>query len=317
MKLSHPVHHFNTTNHGSDILYIYPMSAKKSIPIYSIDRFKKKSGHPEQYEIEIFDRNRDFKVTYPHRHDFYEILFITQGNGKHTIDFHEYKIQPNTIFFLSPGQIHELKLSEDIKGYIFLFTSEFYLLNKQDRNHLLELPFFYSISSRNPPLHLEKSADSELLISLFKQACHENDRNLADSPELIRSILDIILIICKRLYPVQAEGSKRKGHLLVKKFKQLIEEKYQENISVKEYAAFLAVTANHLSETVKSITGRKSTDLINDKMILEIKRMLMHTELGVSEIAYQLNFSDQSYFSKYFKNVTGMSPIEFRNKSLK
>jgi AraC family transcriptional regulator, transcriptional activator of pobA len=293
------------------------LSTKKSIPIYSIDRFKKKSGHPEQYEIEVFDKNRDFKVTYPHRHDFYEVLFITQGNGKHTIDFHEYKIRPNTIFFLSPGQIHELELSEDIKGYIFLFTSEFYLLNKQDKNHLLELPFFYSISNENPPLYLEKSGDYDLLVDLFKQACDENNKNLDDSPELINSILDIILIICKRLYPKKTEEKKRKGYLLVKKFKQLIEEKYHENISVKEYAALLSVTANHLSETVKSITGKTSTDLINTKMILEIKRMLTHTELTVSEISYRMNFTDQSYFSKYFKNVTGVSPNEFRNRKLK
>ncbi|MFL5728134.1 MAG: helix-turn-helix domain-containing protein [Cytophagaceae bacterium] len=292
------------------------MPSKKSIPIYSIDRFKKKSGHPDQYEIEVFDKNRDFKVTYPHRHDFYEILFITQGHGDHTIDFHEYKVRPNTVFFLSPGQIHDLRLSEDIRGYIFLFTSEFYLLNKQDKNHLLELPFFYSISRENPPLHLEKAGDYELLTDLFRQACQENDRNLDDSPELIRSLLDIILIICKRLYPHQEKESKKKGHLLVKKFKQLIEEKYAENSSVKDYASLLSVTPNHLSETVKSITGRTSTDLINDKMILEIKRMLMHTELGISEIAYQLNFSDQSYFSKYFKNITGMSPNEFRNQAL-
>jgi AraC family transcriptional regulator, transcriptional activator of pobA len=293
------------------------MSTKKSIPIYSIDRFKKKSGHPEQYEIEVFDKNRDFKVTYPHRHDFYEILFITRGHGNHIIDFHDYKIKPNTIFFLSPGQIHELELSEDIKGYIFLFTSEFYLLNKQDKNHLLELPFFYSISSENPPLYLEKSGDYDLLLDLFRQACDENNKNLDDSPELISSILDIILIICKRLYPRQTEEKKKKGHLLVKKFKQLIEEKYKENIPVKEYAALLSVTASHLSETVKSITGKTSTDLINNKMILEIKRMLMHSDLGISEIAFQLNFSDQSYFSKYFKNITGMTPNEFRAKDIK
>jgi AraC family transcriptional regulator, transcriptional activator of pobA len=70
-------------------------------------------------------------------------------------------------------------------------------------------------------------------------------------------------------------------------------------------------------ETVKSLTGRTSSDLINDRMILEIKRMLVHSELTVSEIAYQLHFADQSYFSKYFKKLTQLSPLEFRAKAQK
>jgi AraC-like DNA-binding protein/mannose-6-phosphate isomerase-like protein (cupin superfamily) len=289
---------------------------KKSIPLYSIDRFQKKPGQSKQYEIEIFDKNRDFKVTYPHRHDFYEILFITQGTGIHTIDFDEHKVKPDSIFFLSPGQIHSLQLSLDIKGYIFLFTSEFYLLNKQDKNQLLELPFFYNISGSTNPLYL-KSEEALRLGGYFKQACEENKINLPDSSELIRSLLDIILISCKRLYPIQQDEKLKKGNLLVKRFKQLVEEKYQQNISVKEYAELLSVSANHLSEIVKNLTGRTPTDLINDKMTLEIKRLLLHTELTVSEIAFHLNFVDPSYFSRYFRKQTGMAPGEFRTKSIK
>lgn len=286
---------------------------KKSIPLYSIDRFQKKADHQKHYEIEVFDKNRDFQVTYPHRHDFYEILLLTQGSGKHTIDFEQHEVQPYSVFFLSPGQIHSLELSQDIKGYIFLFTSEFYLLNKQDKNKLLELPFFYNISNRSYPLYLNEQ-DAELLTDLFRQACMENTKDLPDSQDLIRSFLDIILILCKRLYPEKQDEKMKKGNLLVKKFKQLIEEKYYENKSVKEYAELLSVTANHLSETVKNLTGRTPTDLINDKLILEIKRMLMHTDLTVSEIAFHLNFTDQSYFSRYFRKNTGVTPNEFRKQ---
>jgi len=271
---------------------------KKSIPVYSIDKFRR-SGHGKQYEIEVFDKNRDFKVTYPHRHDFYEILFLTQGNGTHTIDANEYVIKQNCVFFLSPGQIHSLQLSDDIKGYIFLFTSEFYLLNKLDKNHLLELPFFYSLSNETPPLYLVDNKDINLITNLFAQACDENNQNLEESDDMIRSLLDI------------------KGRLMVKRFKQLIEENYHKNLSIKEYASLLAVTPNHLSETVKELTGRTSSKLISDKLILEIKRMLLHTDLTVSEIAYQLNFADQSYFTKYFKTHTGILPNDFRKESIK
>ncbi|MDR6560496.1 MULTISPECIES: AraC family transcriptional regulator [unclassified Arcicella] len=285
------------------------------IPVYSIDRFNSKSEKTIQFQIEPFDINRNFKVTYPHRHDdFYEILFLTQGQGIHTIDFQNYTIKPNTIFFLSPGQIHELDLSEDVKGYIFLFTSSFYHFNKTDPYKLFELPFFYNLNQETPPIYLENQAEKQVLTELFKNAIYENQQNLTDSEEAIRALLDLILIQCKRIYPLSNYDDKTsKGKIMVKRFKQLIEEKCQENLSVKDYAHLLAITPNYLSETVKSVTGRTSTDLINDRMIMEIKRFLTHTDLGISEIAYQLNFSDQSYFSKYFKKLTNLSPLEFRN----
>ncbi len=285
------------------------------IPVYSIDRFNSKSEKTIQFQIEPFDINRNFKVTYPHRHDdFYEILFLTQGQGIHTIDFQNYTIKPNTIFFLSPGQIHELDLSEDVKGYIFFFTSSFYHFNKTDPYKLFELPFFYNLNQETPPIYLENQTEKQVLTELFKNAIYENQQNLTDSEEAIRALLDLILIQCKRIYPLSNYDDKTsKGKIMVKRFKQLIEEKCQENLSVKDYAHLLAITPNYLSETVKSVTGRTSTDLINDRMIMEIKRFLTHTDLGISEIAYQLNFSDQSYFSKYFKKLTNLSPLEFRN----
>ncbi|HEY8400367.1 MAG TPA: AraC family transcriptional regulator [Cytophagaceae bacterium] len=294
---------------------------KTSIPVYSIDRFR--TGHSQQYQLQIFDRNRNFKevhshVQYPHRHDFYEILFLTKGRGTHTIDIIDYEIKPNMIFFLSPGQIHDLVLSDDMYGYLFLFTSEFYLLNKPDKNQLLELPFFYTLTAGSPPLYLKKEEDVKELTELFQQAIRESEQNYPDSPDLIRALLDIILIKCKRLHPAGAEDKQNsKGRLLVKRFKQLIEEKYHENLSVKDYAEILAVTPNHLSETVKALTGKTSTDLINEKMILEIKRLLLHSDMTVSEIAYHLNFADQSYFSRYFRKQTGISPGEFRAQSIK
>lgn len=291
---------------------------KESIPLYGIDRFKKKVDHRNQYQIEVFVKNRNFNVVYPHRHDFYEILLITNGSGTHTIDFQTFEIKPPCVFFLSPGQIHSLDLSDDIDGFVFLFTSEFYLLDKQDKNKLLELPFFYSLNNENPPLHIPQGDNHQLLMDLFKRACNEYQESTPDSEEMTRSLLDIILVICKRLYPLHVpEEKKRTGRLLVKRFKQLIEENYQDGGSVKDYAALLAVTPNHLNETVKHLTGRTATDLIRDKVLLEVKRLLLHTELSVSEIAMKLNFVDQSYFSKYFKKHLHMSPIDFRRESIK
>lgn len=284
----------------------------KSVPLYGIEIFSRKEGK-RQYEVEVFDSNRHFEVHYPHRHDFFEILFLTNGSGTHTIDFKDYIIKPNSIFFLSPGQIHSISLSKDIYGYIFLFSPEFFLINKTDKNKIFEFPFFYNTSDENPPLELQKEKDIEFLKHLFIKGCDENLINTAESEEVAHSILDLILVYCKNLYPQPSTNAgMKKGRLMVKKFKQLIEERYKENFSVKEYAELLSVTPSHLNETVKNVMGRTASDLIEEKMIIEIKKLLLHTDLTATEVAYALNFSDQSYFSKFFKKQVGMTPGDFR-----
>ena len=284
----------------------------KSVPLYGIEIFSKKKGK-RQYEVEVFDSNRHFEVHYPHRHDFFEILFLTKGSGTHTIDFKDYKITPNSIFFLSPGQIHSITLSKDVYGYIFLFSPEFFLFNKSDKNKIFEFPFFYTTSDDNPPLELKDEKEIRFLAELFSKGCDESQSSTDDSASLVASLLDLILACCKKLYPQNSLNTgMKKGRLMVKKFKQLIEEQYKENLSVKDFAELLSITPSHLNETVKGIMGKTASDLIDEKMIIEIKKLLLHTDLTVSEIAFTLNFSDQSYFSKFFKKHTRLSPGEFR-----
>jgi AraC family transcriptional regulator, transcriptional activator of pobA len=110
---------------------------------------------------------------------------------------------------------------------------------------------------------------------------------------------------------------KGKGHLLVKRFYQLLEEKLLQNLTVNEYAGMLAVTPNHLTQTLKHLTGKTSLGIIKSKQLLEIKRLLVHTNMGVSEISNEMNFADQSYFSKFFKRETGVLPLAYRNEQMK
>lgn len=290
--------------------------SKTNIPVYSIDKFKRKPSPFSQFQIEVFDADRHFEVQYPHRHDFFEILFLTKGSGIHIIDFKEYEISANSIFFLSPGQIHSIEFSKDIEGYIFLFTPEFYLLNKQNKNKLLEFPFFYHLEENQPPIYLKEQSDIDFFTDLFKKGSIEISLEHDETPEIVSALLDLVLLTSKRLYPSQEKViSQKKGHLLVKKFKQLIEENYHSNFSVADYAELLHITPNHLTETVKSVTGRTSTDFINDKSILEIKRLLLFSDLSATEVALQLNFNDQSYFTKYFKKHTGLTPKQFRTQT--
>jgi AraC-like DNA-binding protein len=283
-----------------------------NIPIYSLDRFSSADAPHKGFQVEVFDANRHFRVEYPHRHDFYEVLYLSRGSGYHIIDSNRYKIEPPCIFFMTPGQTHKLELSHDIDGYIFLFAPEFYLLNQSNKNKLLGFPFFHSVTRQNPPLVLSQTDDDLFLKSLFIRGCSEVKSN-SNSEEIIRSLLDLILLTCNKLYPDEYSMlPNNKGHFLVKKFMLLIEENYQNNLKVNDYADKLAITANHLTQIVKQITGKTTIEILQEKNILEVKRLLLYTNLTVTEIATQMNFIDQSYFTKYFKKCTGLTPLEFR-----
>jgi AraC-like DNA-binding protein/quercetin dioxygenase-like cupin family protein len=289
------------------------LSNSKHIPVYSLGEFASSKQRSSMYQVEVFDAKRHFEVSYPHKHDFYEVLFLTQGSGYHIIDSNKYEIKPPCVFFLSPGQAHKLELSHDIDGYIFLFTAEFYLLSKVNKNKLLELPFFFSVEQNNPPLLLEHPADTQFLQSLFVRGCNEVNPMDEVSEDSIRAILDLILHTCKKLYPKDTISIQQtRGHLLVKNLLRLVEENYQRNLSINEYAGMLSITPNHLTQLVKQVTGNTSAKLIQNKVIIETKRLLIHTEMTVTEIADFMNFTDQSYFTKFFKKACGVTPLQYR-----
>lgn len=293
------------------------MSNKTNIPVYSLQSFSVPERISQQYQVEIFDANRHFQVEYPHRHDFFEVLYLQKGSGFHVIDNNRYFINPPCVFFMSPGQAHKLDLSHDIEGFIFIFTPEFYLLNYNNQNRLIEFPFFYTVQQNNPPLELNSVDDIAFLEQLFTRGIAEADKKKNASIDLLRSLLDLILTFCADIYPkneiVMQAG---KGHLLVKRFYQLVEQNIQKNYTVNQYADMLAVTANHLTQTIRQLTGKTSSEIIKSKQILEIKRFLVHSSLGVSEIANLMGFADQSYFTKFFKRETGLTPLVYKAERL-
>lgn len=288
---------------------------KAPLPIYGLPAFSVPERKGQLFQVEVFDANRHFQVEYPHRHDFFEVLFLSQGSGFHVIDSNRYEIKPPCIFFMSKGQAHKLELSSDINGYIFIFAPEFYLYDQSNQNRLLEFPFFFTIQQTNPPLLLQHDEDVKFIETLFVRAIEEVAKT-PFSTSVLRSILDLILVSCESMYEKENQIAERgKGHLLVKQFYQLVENQYHQNLTVAQYADMLSVTSAHLTQTVKEITGKTSSAIICSKQILEMKRLLVHTNMSVTEISAYMGFADQSYFTKFFKRETGQTPLAFRTEA--
>jgi len=254
----------------------------------------------------------------PHRHNFYTIIWSFTATGKHIIDFKEYPITPNHIFFVSPEQVHQVITNPNATGYLILFTPEFLDKNSIRNDFISNLKLFQS-SDETPPLPLTGGMVSTLKVFADQMLAAFNSKNDM-SFEIIGAYLKLFLIECNghcSLSPGTNTQSIEVGKTLVKNFKTIVEQNYMKQHQVKYYAEALYVTPNYLNEVITSALNISAKDYIQNRIILEAKRMIIFTTKSGKEIGFNLGFDDPSHFSKFFKSNAGQSINEFKERNLK
>ncbi len=285
---------------------------KDLFPFYTIGDFLNEPSNRTEFEIMAFDNMEEPNVDDIHKHTFYEILWTEKGMSKQTIDYKEYQVLPNSLFFISPNQVHQFEEWKPLTGGTILFTADFFLLNHNNKDKLFELSFLDNFYA-NPCIQLGKRnfADIKQTISLISIEQKRKDK----SQTITQSLLHILLAQIQRCIDTEAEKPISKKYLVVyKQFKNLLDNHFQENNTPSFFAEHLNITAHHLNLITKNVTGKTASEVIRARSILEAKRLLTFTELIVSEIATQLNYFDSSYFSKLFKAETGQTPMVFKNQ---
>lgn len=288
------------------------MHSIEELPNFEVSEFGRNEA-AFVFDLAKLDERSDIPRPFLHRHSYYHMLWMTNARGQHTLDFETFEIKPNSVFFISPGQVHAWSSSVKPTGYVINFSAEFFLQMYPRMDELAEFPFFH-IANADPVLYLSARTNAELFPLLEEMEKEFNE----DRPwryDIVRSFLLILLTRLRRLHrPRDADTALPKSYSLTKRFKLLIEQRYLEFGSVQDYAALLLVTDRRLNEAVKSTTGKTATQLIHDRILLEAKRLLTQSELGISEIAYRLNFEDPAYFSRFFKKHALLTPGEFKKK---
>ncbi len=279
---------------------------------YNIGHFINQPTNTTDFEIMRFDEIDEPDVDDIHKHTFYEILWTEKGKSKQTIDYKEYEVLPNSLFFISPNQVHQFEEWKPLTGGTLLFTEDFFLLNHDSKNRLFELTFLDNFYA-NPCINFNKKdfADIKQTIDLISTEEKRKDK----SPAITQSLLHILLAQVQRCVDTQMEKPISKKYLIIyKQFKNSLDAHFSENKTAHFYAEKLFITQHHLNLIAKIVTGKTATEVIRARSILEAKRLLTFTDHSVSEITTRLNYFDSSYFAKLFKAETGMSPIEFKNK---
>lgn len=243
-----------------------------------------------------------------HRHDFFFILAVDQGKGRHEIDFTAYDVHDHSLFVLRPGQVHELTLSAGATGFLAEFDAAFYY--PQDK---LAQQRLIKASAKNVCV-VEAGRFNKmfrLLTGIFQEASQKEEGYI----EVIKANLDILFIEFTRQTTSPGAGMKPVSSYSQERFEEFMQ-KVSSSVNthkqVSQYADLLNLTAYQLNAITKKVVGKTVSEIINEQIILEAKRYLLATPNQVKEIADHLGYEDISYFIRFFKKQTGHSPEAFR-----
>lgn len=252
------------------------------------------------------------KLHFPHRHDFYHIILFTQGSGSHTIDFENFEVQPYHAYFMAPGQVHGWAFKGEVDGYVINFSAGFFksfLLNSQYLHHFA----FLSGNVQHSVTDIGEQYRPAVIELLNKAVAEAQNTGKFRLDKLRILLLEFFFLMAQiKGETGDAKGTDNHHQAVIRNFEQLVNQHYLQLRLPKQYAEMLCVTPGYLNSVCKEFLDLSAGNLIRNRVVLEAKRMLINLQLTVTEIAYALNFNDNSYFCKFFKNQTGLSPETFR-----
>ncbi|MEO6177001.1 MAG: AraC family transcriptional regulator [Flavobacterium circumlabens] len=282
---------------------------------------KNKNQHIEQFPLTpnakagVFIRNmkgnnsEEHDISKPHRDNHCQLMLATEGSFKLNIDFKNVEFNAPALICVFPEQVHYIIEVDSPKGWIINFDPS--LVDKE----LLQL----MENKMNAPLPLEPTANlfhqATTLMALIEKLQSENTNKFVHkaSHSLLNGLLNLIIGEIMTGSSSQNQKTSR-GIILKDTFGQLLKQHFKTWKQPAQYAAALAISAAHLNDTVKALTGNPISIHIQETSILEAKRLLYFTDNSVKEIAHEVGYDEPVYFGKLFKKLTNMTPLEFRKQ---
>ncbi|MEL6252706.1 MAG: helix-turn-helix domain-containing protein [Bacteroidota bacterium] len=278
----------------------------KNVDFYRPDG-KKLNIEIIKYEPDDLSRN---KTPDRHRHNFHSIFFILRGKSFQEVEFQDFELTENQILLIPQGSIHWEKEIENLSGYVILFKDEFF--TKLQRQLLYGL-LHYASALRKLLIPLGQE-DRDTIKLYFDLLMKEQEQDENQNQTFI--LQNLMLALLNRIEGVIQNLPEINSFLIYRgpfqRFIELVDETYTDHNSLDFYASELNMTQRKLNEAVKRLTGQTASNYIIDKIMLEAKRDLCFSRQSIKEIAFKLGYESQYYFSRIFKNRTGMSPEQFR-----
>jgi AraC family transcriptional regulator, transcriptional activator of pobA len=280
-------------------------------PVLALDSFPAPAAPRPYYVAGLAEHLARFPhVREPHAHDFYLLIYVTRGRGTHTIDQVSYALEPGSVFFLAPGQVHHWQLPPEADGYVVFFSAEFYLF-RYPGPRLYEYPFF---DSRHPPVLYLPAPDEPALLPLLQRLHAETRADQPRQDEVVRAYLLLLLELAARQFGAEADGGAALARQQLRQFGALLNQHFRSRRTVQEYAQLLHLTPNHLNAVCRRVLNKTASALIHERVVVEAQRLLTHSALSVAQVAHELGFDDASYFGRYFRKYAGQPPEQYRQQ---
>lgn len=291
------------------------------IPIYrEINECHEATGFPvrtELPEFHVFSMEDTYPSTVlampPFRRGFYQVTLFEEMPGT-TVQLEGGAVSDaqNQLIFSPPEQVMSWVCGGNEKGFMLCFKPE--LLAVQERSIEEMFPFFEPTAPSVLPL---ATGDLNLLNAQFRTLCEASRATHAYRLPQLAGLTTAFLYECRHLH--DRLGGNQPGNLgpsaLVARFRQLVARCFTHHCSVESYAECLHVSADHLRAMVKKHTGRTVKMHVDERVLLEARRLLTHTELSVGEVAWHLQFGEPTHFARFFKRQSGRTPQEFRREA--
>lgn len=260
-----------------------------------------------------FDDNSFFD--HIQRDNYFSLIWVTQGNGKLKADFTDYDFEANSLFAFSPYQPYMFYAVSEIRGIAIYFHPEFFCIYKHHKEVSANGLLYNNIYQ---PTFVTVDENSAATFSMLaEQIKTEMQKPELAQHELLVSYLKIFLINAARLKTQQqtaaAESIKyNKEPFILQKLKDAIDANFKTKHSPADYAEMLYISPKALAKITKSHFNKTLSSLINERIIIEAKRELYLTDKTVKEIAWELGYEDEYYFSRFFKVNADVSPQLYR-----
>ncbi|CAN5241130.1 AraC family transcriptional regulator [soil metagenome] len=244
-----------------------------------------------------------------HRHDRHSFFLLERGTVHLEIDFQTYEIEAPSVIYIHPDQVHSTVIVNDVIVSSWAIDNE--KLNPEYLKLLEEI-------TPAKPLALDKETFS-LLAETVSLCLKFGERK---SDKLYQSLLKdscnalIALVVSQYLAQSKSADKLSRFEVVTKAFREKLERNYSTIKKPAQYAQTLNISTPYLNECVKNTTGYSVSHHIQERIILEAKRLLYYSKKSVKEIATELGYDDYPYFSRLFTKVAGMTALAFRNKNL-
>lgn len=282
------------------------------IPVRSIEQYFTQKDKPSlPFNIEYINEKRELHLSEIHSHDYFQIIIIDEGYANHSIEYESPVVmKPYSVSVVFPKQIHQISFSPDCKGVVFMFEEALFcsdILKKELRSYNTNLYKKLNIINYDKGGYRDIRDMIDSIITLF------NDISPIKKEQIRFYIKILLLQMIEYVHEKELPAKSLPVVNIYSRYKEFIDTYYSQSKTVSEYASLLGISPKKLNEVCKTEAGMTALAVIHERIMVEIKRMLMFSGESMKEIAFSVGFASPSALNKFIYSKTGKTPTELKN----